>query len=70
MFFLRLSLRVNKRFHNLEYAVNAAPYDIGERSAVPEAADQKCQQQIQQVAPFRNPVSAQRNINIIPEPGG
>ncbi len=70
MLFVRFPFRINERFHDLKKPVETAPYDVGKGGAVPEAADQKGKQQIQKMAPLCNPIAAQRNVNVIPEPGG
>ncbi len=62
--------RVNKCLNNLQKAVDCAPENIGQAAAVPEAAHKKGDKEIQAALPFRHPVAAKGNIDIIPEPGG
>ena len=52
------------------YAVQAAPYDEVPRSAVPESAQQHGQNQVDVGTYLAFPVTAQRNVEVIAQPGG
>ncbi len=59
-----------QRLRNLQQTVQTAPDDVGQAASVPEPAHQKCDHQIQAVTPFRHPVAAERDIDIVSEPCG
>ncbi len=50
--------------------MDGAPEDVGQTAAVPEAAHQKGEEEIQAAPPLRHPVAAERDVDIVPEPGG
>ncbi len=57
-------------FQNLINAMDSAPYDIVDARPVPESADQEGKNQVQAMAEGSFAAASQRNIHIIPEPGG
>ena len=52
------------------YAVQSAPYDEIPRSTVPESAQQHGQNQVDVGTDLAFPVAAQRNVEVIAQPGG
>lgn len=54
--------------HNLEQSVQTAPGNIMPGSPMPETGEEKNDQNIDVFPYFAVPVSAQRNVQIIPEP--
>ena len=58
MLFAGFSFRTDQCFYNLQQAVESAPYDICDRTAVPETAHQESKEQIQHMSPFRHSVAA------------
>src|SRR5215472_15061311 len=51
-------------------SVEGAPDDEGPVGAVPEAAQQEDDGQVEEVAAQRDPIAAQRYVDVVPEPGG
>lgn len=62
--------RVEEGLCDLKQPVQAAPYKVGQTAAVPESAHEESDHKIQTVPPFGNAAAAQRDIDIVPEPGG
>ena len=53
-------------FRRLAQAVQAAPDEVGQPRAVPQAADEEGYNQVSVLARLAAPAAAQRNIDIIP----
>ena len=62
--------RLENGTHNLEYAVEGAPDDIGPVGTVPQAAGSAGHDDVQVFPHGSLAVAAQRNIDVIPEPAG
>ena len=60
----------SKDFGDLINAVDSAPQDIMDARAMPKPADKEGQHQVKAMPEPACPVAAQRNVYIIPEPGG
>lgn len=60
---------IKEGLQDLQQAMYAAPQNISQAAAVPETADEKSQEQIQAVPPSGSPAAAQRDVDIVPEPG-
>ena len=59
-----------KAFDNLKRAVNAAPEHIVPACAVPQAADQEGDHDVECMPDASHPVSSQRDIDIVSQPAG
>src|SRR5580704_17205253 len=57
-------------FQHQENSVAKSPYHKGPARAVPQAAEQEHRDEVEVVARGRNAVAAERNIDVVAEPGG
>lgn len=56
-------------FRDEEYSVRGTPQDEGPVGTVPDTADQKRNEQVEQVSAVRYAIAPERNIDVVHEPG-